>query len=339
MRRLRCPRTRAARRHHRSVVARGPGLPANRCHERRDRGHQPDRQDRRTHRQRLPQPRQPTPPSTVRLHPVPPPGNRLLRVTSPSSSKSPLNRQRQPFRDQVGQATPLGQRDHRRQPRARHQIRIIERCRDQLRTVRNSHPADAPSGQSNLTVASHILPIQQDIRGLRHAKPPYRNGGSRLRGGESDVLPTPQRHPWSARRWYWFQRRPRTVALSLEVSRGATPTLTLRHTLAVPSIPPLVDHMKTLAHQTWDKVVVGDAAGLRFREDSVRTTTCSNNPDWGNNEQKITRNHLASRYARLHGRCCGPRRPHPLPYETPRVSIRAVPENNLKAATQFGACG
>ena len=31
----------------------------------------------------------------------------------------------------------------------------------------------------------------------------------------------------------------------------------------------LVDHMKTLAHQTWDKVVVGYAAGLRFREDSV----------------------------------------------------------------------
>ena len=59
-------------------------------------------------------------------------------------------------------------------------IRIIERCRDQLRTVRNPHPADAPSGRSNLTVTSHILSIQQGIRGLRHAKPPYRNGGSRL---------------------------------------------------------------------------------------------------------------------------------------------------------------
>jgi len=32
-----------------------------------------------------------------------------------------------------------------------------------------------------VSFASHILHTQQGIRGLRHAKPPYRNGGSRLR--------------------------------------------------------------------------------------------------------------------------------------------------------------
>ena len=31
-----------------------------------------------------------------------------------------------------------------------------------------------------MSFASHILHTQQGIRGLRHAKPPYRNGGSRL---------------------------------------------------------------------------------------------------------------------------------------------------------------
>ena len=31
-----------------------------------------------------------------------------------------------------------------------------------------------------MTVASHILLTQQGIRGLRHAKPPYLNGGSRI---------------------------------------------------------------------------------------------------------------------------------------------------------------
>jgi hypothetical protein len=85
---LRPARTRAPGRHHRSVVARGPGLPADRRHQRRHRGHEPDGQDRRSHRLRLPQPRQPAPPSTVRLHPATPPGHRLLREASPSSSKS-----------------------------------------------------------------------------------------------------------------------------------------------------------------------------------------------------------------------------------------------------------
>ncbi len=32
-----------------------------------------------------------------------------------------------------------------------------------------------------MSFASHILHTQQGIRGLRHANPPYRNGGSRLR--------------------------------------------------------------------------------------------------------------------------------------------------------------
>ncbi len=31
-----------------------------------------------------------------------------------------------------------------------------------------------------MSFASHILHTQQGIRGLRHANPPYRNGGSRL---------------------------------------------------------------------------------------------------------------------------------------------------------------
>jgi len=31
-----------------------------------------------------------------------------------------------------------------------------------------------------VSFASHILHTQQGIRGLRHAKPPYRNGGSRF---------------------------------------------------------------------------------------------------------------------------------------------------------------
>jgi len=34
-----------------------------------------------------------------------------------------------------------------------------------------------------VSFASHILHTQQGIRGLRHAKPPYRNGGSRFSVG------------------------------------------------------------------------------------------------------------------------------------------------------------
>ena len=79
---------RAARWDHWDLVARGAGLPSHRCDQRRDRSHQPDREDRSPHRLRLPQPRQSTPTSTVRLRQVPPPGERQLRVTSPSTSKS-----------------------------------------------------------------------------------------------------------------------------------------------------------------------------------------------------------------------------------------------------------
>jgi len=61
-------RTRAPGRHHRSVVARGARLPPHRHHQRRNRGDEPNGQDHRAHRLRLPQPRQPTPSSTVRLH-------------------------------------------------------------------------------------------------------------------------------------------------------------------------------------------------------------------------------------------------------------------------------
>ena len=72
-------RARASRRHHRGLVARGPGVPADRCHQRRDRSHQPHRQDRRPHRLRVPQPGQPTTTSTARLHPTITSGHRPLR--------------------------------------------------------------------------------------------------------------------------------------------------------------------------------------------------------------------------------------------------------------------
>ena len=102
---LRPPRTRAPRRHHPGLVARGTGLPADRRHQRRHRGHEPDRQDRRPHRLRLPQPRQPAPPNTVRLHPTITSGHRLLRDTPPSSSKS-----------RHGDARPMAGWAHRRYP-------------------------------------------------------------------------------------------------------------------------------------------------------------------------------------------------------------------------------
>jgi len=42
-------------------------------------------------------------------------------------------------------------------------------------------------GRFNVSFASHILLVQQGIRGLRHAEPPYRNGGSRLRSRRERV--------------------------------------------------------------------------------------------------------------------------------------------------------
>jgi len=39
-----------------------------------------------------------------------------------------------------------------------------------------------------VSFASHILHTQQGIRGLRHAKPPYRNGGSRLSVALADIV-------------------------------------------------------------------------------------------------------------------------------------------------------
>jgi hypothetical protein len=53
-------------------------------------------------------------------------------------------------------------------------------------------------GRSNRTVASHILLIQQGIRGLRHAKPPYRNGGSRLNSAPPASAPPSKSPPASA---------------------------------------------------------------------------------------------------------------------------------------------
>jgi len=76
---VRAARTRASRRHDRGLLARGPGVPADRCHQRRDRSHQPHRQDRRPHRLRVPQPGQPTTTSTARLHPTITSDHRPLR--------------------------------------------------------------------------------------------------------------------------------------------------------------------------------------------------------------------------------------------------------------------
>ena len=53
--------------HHRGLVAADPRLPRHRHHQRRHRGEQPAHQRRRPHRVRVPQPRQPAPPSTVAL--------------------------------------------------------------------------------------------------------------------------------------------------------------------------------------------------------------------------------------------------------------------------------
>ncbi len=53
--------------------------------------------------------------------------------------------QRQLGCDQLGQAATLRQRDHRRQPSARHQVRIVEHRRHLAGTVRKLHSADAPS--------------------------------------------------------------------------------------------------------------------------------------------------------------------------------------------------
>jgi len=81
-----------------------------------------------------------------------------------------------------------------RQARAGHQIRIVEHLGDVAERVRNLHLADAPSEPVKVTFASHIFLAQQGIRGLRHAKPPYRNGGSRpeafyLAGAKERSLP------------------------------------------------------------------------------------------------------------------------------------------------------
>ncbi len=45
-----------------------------------------------------------------------------------------------------------------------------------------------------MSFASHILHTQQGIRGLRHAEPPYRNGGSRLSLGRIYGVMTAQPH-------------------------------------------------------------------------------------------------------------------------------------------------
>ena len=80
---------RAARPHHRCLVVRDPRVSHHRRHQRGHRGDEPNRQDRRPHRLRLSQPRQPAAARKVRLHPATPPGqHRRMRDASPSSSKS-----------------------------------------------------------------------------------------------------------------------------------------------------------------------------------------------------------------------------------------------------------
>ena len=67
--RLQSPRGHQIRAHHRDLASPDHRRPADRPDQRPHRGLQPHRQARRTHRVRLPQPRQPTPPRTVGLHP------------------------------------------------------------------------------------------------------------------------------------------------------------------------------------------------------------------------------------------------------------------------------
>ena len=68
--------------------------------------------------------------------------------------------------DQPLQPGPLSQPQHRRQPGARHQVRIVEDGRE---AVADSHPADALLCVELVTVASHILLAQQGIRPSRPA--------------------------------------------------------------------------------------------------------------------------------------------------------------------------
>jgi hypothetical protein len=51
--------------------------------------------------------------------------------------------QRQRAGDQTGQVCSPGQRHHRGQPRARHEIRLIEHRVNPARSMRELHPADA----------------------------------------------------------------------------------------------------------------------------------------------------------------------------------------------------
>ena len=69
--------------------------------------------------------------------------------------------------EQRRQPAPVGQRHHRHQPGARHEVRIIEphrRSRAEHEIVASS---GCPSSGINVTVASHILPAQRGIRALR----------------------------------------------------------------------------------------------------------------------------------------------------------------------------
>jgi len=79
--------------------------------------------------------------------------------------------------DQLGQTAPLGQRQHRRQPRARHQIRVIERS---VLDMAGLASRNALQLGRICPLARHILPGQKGIRALRPAFSNNHDGGSRL---------------------------------------------------------------------------------------------------------------------------------------------------------------
>jgi len=79
--------------------------------------------------------------------------------------------------DELLQTGPFGERQDRRETRARHQVRIVE---DGCEAVAHSHLPDAPLCVEIVTVASHILLAQQGISALRLTEYLQLHGGSGL---------------------------------------------------------------------------------------------------------------------------------------------------------------
>jgi hypothetical protein len=90
-------------------------------------------------------------------------------------------RHRQPLGKQLGQPGLLSQRQHGRQPGARHKIRLVEHRVDHGRVRGQLHRTDALLEPDLEPSASSIVPAQKGIRLSRHADHAVINGGSGLR--------------------------------------------------------------------------------------------------------------------------------------------------------------